>query len=145
MTKTRLFRRVGGKGVHLGVGVHLVNLKMTQREIDRLAKLAAEIKEQTGINVSRSFILREGARAFCIRLRRELEKAKRGELHAKKRKEPLYENHQEKEKVVILGQRQQQFKRRRSVGDYRPESIPLSRQGGENGRNAGARILARRR
>lgn len=108
----------------------LVTLRMLCSEVELLDQFCAELKQFVKVRLSRSYLLREGARQLMVRLRREVNKARRGEYHAKKR--PANEN-QEKETVAVLGFRKpSSVRRRRVVGDYRPRSVQAHREGGQD-------------
>lgn len=130
MSSETLLKRSTQSGHPLGKGVKLVTLMMTEPERRRISEVIKVVRTKTKTKITRSFILREGARHFCTRLMRELEKANRGELHAKKRQH--HETEQTKEIQTVSGrgreqQRKQVIRRRRTVGDYRSQQIQKSR------------------
>jgi hypothetical protein len=85
MNKT--LSRVGGKGQRLGGETKMVTLIFPESLNKQIRAFRKQVREQTGVRVSRSFILREGARLFMVKVNKDLAKAEKGALHAKKRKE----------------------------------------------------------
>lgn len=122
------FKHVGGKNTPRGGKLTLINLKVTDAELVEYKNIAELCKKELRVAVTRSFILREGARLFMKQLQRELQKAKNGELHAKKRKHESYQK--EEDKFVLRpgeGRVVGAKRRRRQLGDYRSVAVQLAR------------------
>ena len=76
-------RRIGRP---VTVGDARINLFVSPADRQQVDDTLARSRELThGEKLSVSYIFREGARRFCVHLNKQLDKASKGSLHAKRR------------------------------------------------------------